>query len=78
MYHDKYIIEVRDADGRLDSQALEVKRKEHPFLFSRLTFTIDDLCYYASYGSGRNKPIGPSELKDFMDGIGISYRPKTW
>lgn len=78
MYHNKYIIEVRDGKGRLDLEMEKQKRKEHPFLFSRLTFTMDDLCYYASFGQGRNCPIGPMKLKKFMDEIGVSYRPKTW
>lgn len=74
----RYIIEVRDASGNLDFAAEPQKRKEHPYLFSKREFTIDDLCYYASYGQGRNNPSGPFELGEFMNSIGISYRVKTW
>lgn len=76
--YQKFIIEVRDSEGRLDLSSEEIKRKEHPYLFHKSTFTIDELCYYASFGQGRHKPIGPFELKDFMDSIGITYRLKLW
>ena len=78
MYARKYVIEVRDVNGNLDFRAEDVRRLEHPFLFSKREFTIDDLCYYMSFGQGRNKPSGPIDLKAFMDGIGISYREKYW
>jgi hypothetical protein len=74
----KYLVEVRDANGQLDFRKEEEVRKTHPFLFSKRDFTIDDLCYYASYGQGRNKPSGPMELPAFMKSIGASYRPITW
>lgn len=76
--YQKFIIEVRDSEGKLDPSSEEVKRKEHPYLFHKSTFTIDELYYYASFGQDRHKPIGPFGLKDFMDSIGITYRPKTW
>jgi hypothetical protein len=75
---DKYIIEVRDANGALDFRAEDVKRLEHPYLFSQREFTIDNLCYYMSFGQDRNKPSGPMDLPAFMDSIGISYRKKYW
>jgi hypothetical protein len=74
----KYITEVRDENGQLDFEAEKIKRQEHPYLFSRPTFTIDQLCYYMSYGQNRNNPSGPMDLPAFMENIGISYREKTW
>jgi hypothetical protein len=78
MSREKYIVEVRDANGQLDFKKEEEVRKAHPFLFSKREFTIDDLCYYASYGQGRNKPSGPNELPLFMESIGACYRRKYW
>ena len=74
----RYIIEIRDADGNLDREAEREKKQAYPYLFSKATYSIDHLCYYASYGQGRNKPLGPLELGEFMNSIGISYRQKTW
>jgi len=74
----KYIIEVRDENGKLDVKNEPKKKEEHPYLFSKDTYTIDDLCYYMSFGQGRNQPSGPSELETFMQDIGISFRQKTW
>jgi hypothetical protein len=74
----KYIIEVRDENGKLDFRREEEVRKQHPWLFARREYTIDDLCHYASYGQGRNKPSGPMELGKFMKKIGVDFRPKTW
>ena len=73
-----YIIEVRDSEGKLDFESERIKQKEHPFLFSKSEFSIDDLCYYMSFGQGRNQPSGPLELPAFMQSIGITYRAKTW
>jgi hypothetical protein len=79
MSHHKYIVEVRNIDGSLVlSSDLEKKRQEYPYLFSKEEFTIDELCYYASFGQKRNFPIGPVGLPKFMQDIGISYRLKTW
>lgn len=39
---------------------------------------IDELCYYASYGQGRDNPSGPLDLPAFMKSIGVTYRQKTW
>ena len=78
MDRERYIIEVRDAKGHLDFDAEKTKRVEHSYLFSKQLFSIDNLCYYASYGQGRNNPTGPMQLKTFMDEIGITYRRKTW
>jgi hypothetical protein len=78
MTREKYIIEVRDQDGKLDFGSEKLRRKEHPYLFSKPEFTIDELCYYASYGQQRNNPSGPMQLGQFMNQIGISYRVKTW
>lgn len=74
----KYIIEVRDENGKLDFRKEDEVRKIHPYLFSKQTFTIDDLCYYMSYGQGRNKPSGPMQLPEFMKSISVSYRFKYW
>jgi hypothetical protein len=78
MHRYKYIIEVRDEDGNLDFRKEDIKRKEHPYLFSKQEFHIDDLCYYASFGQGRDNPSGPMDLPAFMESIDITYRPKTW
>jgi len=76
---EKYIVEIRDENGQLIYGEKEEKiRKSHPFLFSKQEFTIDELCYYASYGQGRNTPIGPQRLWEIMDSFGVSYRKKTW
>jgi hypothetical protein len=79
MSHHKYIVEVRNIDGSLASLSeVEKKRQEHPHLFSKEEFTIYELCYYASFGQGRDVPTGPVGLPKFMQDIGISYRLKTW
>jgi hypothetical protein len=74
----KYIIEVRDENGKLDFANEPIRKKEHPYLFAKDTYTIDDLCYYMSFGQGRDNPSGPLQLPEFMKSIGISYRVKTW
>jgi len=74
----KYVVEVRDKNGRLNIELERQKKKEHPYLFSKRTFTIDDLCWYGSYGQDRNNPMGPMELPKFMKSIGILYREKYW
>lgn len=73
-----YIIEVRDANGKLDFQAEWCMMAVHPFLFRKHEYTMDELCWWASYGEGRNKALGPMELGAFMKGIGVTYREKTW
>lgn len=78
MARQKFIVEVRDQDGRLDFASEELRRKEHPFLFSKPEFTLDELCHYASFGQGRDNPTGPLTLNGFMAQIGICYREKTW
>lgn len=78
---EKYIIEVRDENGQLDFKAERIRREEHPYLFQQETYTIDQLCYYMSYGRGQGclgRGAGPMELPAFMESIGISYRVKTW
>ena len=74
----RFIIEVRDETGTLNFEKEKEKKKEHPYLFSKPTFSIDELCYYMSFGQGRNNPSGPMQLSAFMLSIGISYRLKTW
>jgi hypothetical protein len=74
----KYIIEVRDSEGKLDFKKEEVVRKAHPYLFKKPTYSIDELCYYMSFGQGRNQPSGPMQLSDFMKSINVSYRVKYW
>ena len=73
-----FIIEVRDEEGNLDFVAEKERKAEHPFLFSKYEFTIDELCYYASFGQGRDNPSGPMELPKFMEEIGVCYREKYW
>lgn len=74
----KYIIECRKPDGSLDFEGEIYLRKKHPYLFSKPHFSIDRLCWWASYGEKRNKPLGPQELPAFMRSIGASYREKSW
>ena len=76
--NDKYIIEVRDEQGSLDLKNEPARRKAHPYLFSKNTYSIDDLCHYMSYGQGRDDPKGPLDLPAFMKEIGITYRIKYW
>jgi len=86
---DKYIIEVRNSKGELDFKKERELKEKYPEFFSNTrcprcgsshvpTFTIDRLCWVASYGGGRNQPMGPMELGKFMNSIGISYRKKYW
>ena len=75
---DKYIIEVRNEQGQFDLEKEAQLRKEHSYLFLHPTYSLDDLCRYASYGQGRNNPVGPIGLGAFMKEIGISYRIKYW
>lgn len=75
---DKYIIEVRDSEGKLDSEKEKELRKSHPEFFTKPHYNIDELTWKASYAGGRNKAMGPMELPEFMDSIGLSYRVKYW
>ena len=74
----KHVIEVRDNNGNLDPEKEKIKRKEHPYLFSKREFTIDNLCYYMSYGQNRDTPKGTTDLPEFMKNIDITYRVKYW
>ena len=74
----KYLVEVRDAKGALDFKKEVEMRKEHPYLFSKSVYTIDDLCYYVSYGKPKQGPSGPKETHSYLQSIGISVRVKTW
>lgn len=74
----KFIIEVRDSNGKLDFKKEREIRRIHPVLFQKSEFSIEELCHYASFGQGRNTPTGPLNLKDFFNPIGVFYRPKTW
>jgi len=74
----KYLAEVRDADGQLDFRKEEELRKVHPFLFGRSEFTQDNLTWWASYGEGRNQPSTFAEARKFLACLGVSIRPKTW
>ena len=74
----KYLVEVRDKSGRLDHEREKTVRLAHPYLFLKQYYTIDELCYYASYGQGGHNPMGPRELPAFMASIGASYRIKYW
>jgi hypothetical protein len=74
----KYLVEARDSSGALDFAQENIARVRHPYLFSKSTFTIDELCHYASYGQGRDTPIGPYELSTWLAEQGLACRPKTW
>lgn len=75
----RYVVEVRDEDGKLKDEATrEAVKKAHPYLFSKESFNIDNLCYYASYGQGRDNPLGPMQLPAFMKSVGATYREKYW
>lgn len=78
MTTEKYIVEVRDAEGQLDFVAEKAVKEQHPYLFSKSEFTVGDLCYYVSYGQGRNNPSGPRGLSAFMRRAGVTYRRKYW
>jgi len=73
-----YLVEVRDTEGRLDFTGEQKVRKEHPYFFSKREFTMDDLCYFMSFGEGRDNPSGPVQLDAFMKEMGVTYREKTW
>lgn len=73
-----YLVEVRNAEGQLDFRKEDEVRKVHPYLFSKPTFSMDELAHYVSYGQGRNQPSGPAEVYPFLKAEGISIRPKTW
>jgi hypothetical protein len=73
-----YLVEVRDAEGHLDSEREKAVKIEHSYLFSKIRFSIDEMCYYASFGQGRDNPSGPMQLPEFMSSIGVSYRLITW
>jgi hypothetical protein len=75
---ERYIVEVRNEKGELDFEKEKQVQRRHPFLALRQTFSMDELCWYASYGQGRNKPMGPMEIGEFYKSIGVSYRCKTW
>jgi len=76
--NDQYIIEVRDSENNFDFEKWKRKEQEHPYLFSKSTFSMDELCYFMSFGEDRDEGKGPQELAEFMKSIGISYRMKTW
>jgi len=73
-----YIVECRNYRGEIDlDKALEAK-KNHPYLFSKEKYKLHDLCYYASYGQGRDDPTGPYGLDEFLTSCGVEARPITW
>lgn len=74
----KYIIEVRDSDGNFNPDLKRELSKKYPEFFESEEFTMFNLCWLASYAGGRNNPLGPMELGDFMKSIGLSYREKYW
>ena len=79
MTRTRYIVEARTPDGRLAPLAVEQElRRRHPFLFSRPTFTIDELAHWVSYGQGRDQPSGPAQTFAFLAELGLPARPKTW
>ena len=68
----KYIIEVRDENGALNPELERELSEKYPEFFESEEFSIFNLCWLASYAGGRNKPLGPMELGDFMKSIGLS------
>jgi transposase len=74
----KYVIEARNENRKLDMKKEMELRKVHPYLFSSISFTIDQLCHYAAFGQGRDLRIGPWELGAWMQTEGISYRVNYW
>jgi len=74
----KYLVEVRGADGHLDFKKEDELRKAHPYIFSKSEFTQDNLTWWASYGEGRIKPSTFAEARKFLADLGVSIRPKTW
>lgn len=75
---ESWIVEVRDENGELDPKKEVSVRQAHPFLFSREEYSIDSLCWYASYGQGRNESIGPMTLEAALREFGVSIRRKYW
>jgi hypothetical protein len=71
----RYIVEAREPDGTLAPMS---RFDAHPYLRSRPTFTIDQLCWWASYGDGRNTPRGPAATFQFLRDLGLPAREKTW
>jgi len=76
--YDQYIIEVRDNENNLDFEKWARKEQEYPYLFSKPIFSMEELCYFMSFGENRDEGKGPLELAEFMKSIGITYRAKTW
>lgn len=75
----RYIVEPREPDGTLLTGAAGSERRMRaPYLFSQPTFTIDQLCWWASYGDDRNTPMGPSETFQFLRELGCPAREVTW
>lgn len=78
MRNQKYIIEVRNENGGLDFEKEREIMKIHPYLFSKQGFTIDELCYYCSFGQNRDLPVGPMNVGEVLNSFGVSFRVKYW
>lgn len=79
MTRHRYIVETREPDGSLlTGAAASERRMRWPFLFSRDTFTIDELAWWASYGDDRNTPRGPAATLQSLREIGCPAREVTW
>lgn len=76
--HDRFIIEVRDTRGKLDFEKEKVVREQHPYLFQRDAYSLDDLLRYVSFGQGRDKPISPKELPKYLKDMGVTARRIYW
>lgn len=74
----KYIISGTDDSKNWTFGGEQKKKEEHPYLFTKDEFTMNELCRYMSFGQGRDNPSGPMQLQAFMDSIGIIYRHKYW
>lgn len=74
----RYIIEARNGPYLASSAEEETRRILHPYLFSKPTFTILELCHWASFYEGRDKECGPSETFAMLTAFGLPAREKTW
>lgn len=74
----RYIIEARNGPYLASSAECETRRILHPYLFSKASFAIDELCHWASFGESREQPCGPSETFAMLSAFGLPAREKTW
>jgi hypothetical protein len=74
----RYIVEPRNGSHLASNEECAERYARHPYLRSKPTFSIDELCHWVSFGEGRNSPCGPSETFAFLQAIGLPAREKTW